>query len=63
MGLADEYADSVVQENYSDDPDNIVNLDELVDPPARYRDVKAWLVQGYEAGYRAASREPRKQKS
>lgn len=57
MGLAEEYADSVVQENYSDDPDNLVDPDELVDPPARYRDVQAWLVQGYEAGRQAALRE------
>lgn len=56
---AEQYANRVVEENYSDDPEvgASVDLDEGVDPPARYRDMKAWLQQGYEAGYADALRD------
>ena len=49
---AEVFADQVLRENYcdEDDPDIPVSLDARVDPPPRVRDVRAWLIQGYDAG-------------
>lgn len=65
MSKAEEYADRLIRENYGYDEHDVdydsgelpFDLDDRMDPPVRYRDMRAWLVHGFEAGQRVGPTE------